>query len=651
MSSDRSPDPLRALLADLGHVKQTAKGWQARCPAHDDHVPSLSIALSQNGETILVKCHAGCSTEAVLAAVGMKLRDLFRGPWLHPPRLRPSAPVEGVITRRVVATYDYTDRDGKLVFQVVRYEPKTFRQRRPDGKGGWIWNLDGVTIWPLYRLPAVLNAKPSETIFVVEGEKDADRLAREGLTATTNSGGAGKWREENTMLLTGRKVLVICDNDAAGQKHGKEIARLLALANEREHHDGTIRIWTPPDVPEKGDVSDWFAAGGTRESLLQAAETAPLCQGDDSSGTEDNRSGPLLTKLADVPAKMVTWLWPGRLARGKLAIVDGDPGLGKSLVTLDLAARVSAGRPFPDEAPGNADSVVIVNCEDGVADTIRPRLEALGANLDRVHVLHGPTFNGHELLPSFPRDLLRLEEAVRRTEAALVIIDPVMAFLDEHICSSNDQSVRQALAPLASMAERTGAAIVLVRHLNKVGGAKAVYRGGGSIGIIGACRSAWLIARHPTDDRQRVLAQVKNNLAKPQPSLGYELVSDELGRPQVAWLGVVDLAADELVGHAAAVAELPELERAVGLLRECLANGPRPVADLMAELSKQRVSRATLFRAKKEAGVESQLEKTATGSRAIWRLADTSRPTDRTDPSSKYIRDILNHPGPYLEKY
>src|SRR5262249_2461898 len=154
--------------------------------------------------------------------------------------------------------------------------------------------------------------------------------------------------------------------------------------------------------------------------------------------------------------------------------------------------------------------------------TIRPRVEALGGDLTRVHVLHGPTVDGHEFLPSFPRDLGRLEAAIRARNAALVIVDPVMAFLDETICSSNDQSVRQALAPLAVVAEATGAAILLVRHLNKAGGAKAVYRGGGSIGIVGACRSAWLIGKHPGDDRQRVLAQVKNNLAKPQPSLGYE---------------------------------------------------------------------------------------------------------------------------------
>src|SRR5262249_1699517 len=149
---------------------------------------------------------------------------------------------------------------------------------------------------------------------------------------------------------------------------------------------------------------------------------------------------------------------------------------------------------------------------------------------------------------------------------------------DDTICTGNDQSVRQALAPLARLAEETGCVILLVRHLNKTGGAKAVYRGGGSIGIVGACRSAWLIARHPEEPRRRVLVQVKNNLAAAQPGLLYEVVGDEAGNPQVAWLGEVDLAADQLVGGApAAGGEAPLLRGEVAeRLREALKDGPRP---------------------------------------------------------------------------
>jgi hypothetical protein len=660
MSPSRHPDPLRVLLARLGRVRQTPSGWEARCPAHDDKKPSLRIDLSKDGETILLKCHAGCETSAVLKSLGLQLRDLFRAAWLAPSRpARDAVAGEGPLDkRRIAAVYDYTDLAGNLFFQVVRFEPKEFRQRRPDAKGGWIWNLEGIKDRPLYRLRDVCHAKPHETIFVVEGEKDADRLAREGLTATTNPGGAGKWLPEHTTVLTGRKVCIIADKDPAGQSHANKVSYALAEANAlAKGEGGEVRIWTPPGVPDKGDISDWFDAGGTRQKLLDEIHKATsivVNVGDASPQPEPTlpgeKPGPLLTTLADVPPREITWLWSGRLARGKLAILDGDPGLGKSLVTLDLAARVTRGLPFPDQSPGTPGDVLIVNCEDGVADTIRPRLEALGADLDRVHLFHGPNLEGHEFLPSLPRDLFRLEKAIKQCKATLIIIDPIMAFLDDTVVSSNDQSVRQALSPLGNVAERTGAAVVLVRHLNKTGGAKAVYRGGGSIGIIGACRSAWLIARHPSDEHQRVLAQIKNNLAKPQPSLGYELVSDAAGQPQVAWLGVVDIAADELVGAAAAVAELPELERAAALLKEALAAGPKPVETLITELGKQRVSRRTLFRAKREAGVESDLEKTPNGSRAVWRLA-TVPPVASGDPAIARLRQYLDHPGPYAEKY
>jgi hypothetical protein len=669
MPATPGADPLRVLLARLKGVKQHGNSWRACCPAHDDSQPSLSIGLSSNGDTILVKCHAGCDTSAVLSAVRMELKELFRGAWLQPPRPNPGSGPQPSCSGgpgRIVATYDYTDQSGRLLFQVVRFQPKRFRQRRPDGHGGWLWNLDGVAR-PLYRLSDLDKAGKEQWIFVVEGEKDADRLAAQGLTATTNPGGAGKWRAEHTATLVGRKVVILCDNDAVGQSHGQGIARDLARANRDAATPGVVRVGTPPNLPPKGDISDWLDAGGSREQLLtmvvifpvvevenvpNVPVPVPVPEGAPTSGTgrgtgmgtetKSSDTSPLSTRLADVPARGLSWLWPGRLARGKVAILDGDPGLGKSLVTLDLAARISSGRPLPDQSTALAPpaNVLIVNCEDGVADTIRPRLEAMDADLTRIQILHGPTVQGHEFLPGFPRDLHRLERAIKETSAALVVIDPIMAFLDETICTGNDQSVRQALSPLANLGERTGAVILLVRHLNKTGGAKAVYRGGGSIGIIGACRSAWLIGRHPSDDRQRVLAQIKNNLAKPQPSLGYELVSDEHGRPQVAWLGTVDIAADELVGAAALAAELPELERAAALLKDALANGPRPVQEIVADLAKHRISRRTLARAKNEIGVESILEKTATGCRALWQLGEPLAPK-LDDPNLDLVRSSL----------
>jgi hypothetical protein len=164
---------------------------------------------------------------------------------------------------RIVATYDYVDERGEMLYQVIRFEPKDFRQRRPDGAGEWLWNLDGVRR-VLYRLP-LLATNPERAVFVVEGEKDVDNLAHLGIIATTNPGGAGKWRPEYSDFLRGRHVIILPDNDGPGLSHAKAVAASL---NEIA---ASIKILELPGLPPKGDVSDWLAAGGTRDRLLELA--------------------------------------------------------------------------------------------------------------------------------------------------------------------------------------------------------------------------------------------------------------------------------------------------------------------------------------------------------------------------------------------
>ncbi len=171
-----------------------------------------------------------------------------------------------------MATYDYIDADGTLVYQVVRYAPKDFRQRRPDGKGGWIWNLAGVERI-LYRLPELLAADPDQPIFACEGEKDADNVAALGLVATTCSGGAGKWHLINDLRpLEGRQVVILPDNDPGGQglRHAEEVATSL------QGIAASVKRLELPGLPANGgDVSDWIDSGGTAGNLLELAADAP----------------------------------------------------------------------------------------------------------------------------------------------------------------------------------------------------------------------------------------------------------------------------------------------------------------------------------------------------------------------------------------
>jgi hypothetical protein len=172
-----------------------------------------------------------------------------------------------VAEKHIVATYDYLDESGKLLFQTLRYEPKDFRQHRPDGQGGWIWNLDGVRCVP-YRLPELLKSSMQDFVFIAEGEKDCDRLSGMGFTATTCPMGAGKWLNEYNKYFEGRLVVILPDNDTAGKKHAEQVANsLYGIAGE-------VKIVDLPGLPEKGDVSDWLDAGHDKTELIQLIDQA-----------------------------------------------------------------------------------------------------------------------------------------------------------------------------------------------------------------------------------------------------------------------------------------------------------------------------------------------------------------------------------------
>ena len=252
--------PIELVLSRLPGAKVCSGGWMAKCPAHSDEHPSLSISEGADG-TVLLCCHAGCENKDVVPAMGLRMSDLY---------LDGHGPAE---KKRIVATYDYRDKDGTVRFQTVRYaNPKDFRQRQPKDGGGWIWSLTRPPVKRvLYRLPELQAADPAQWAFVVEGEKDADNLATLGLTATTNACGAKGWlaRYKYPESLRGRKVCILPDNDEAGREHGLAVGESLhGIAKD-------VRILELPGLPPAGDVSDWIEAGGTAEELLKLADSAP----------------------------------------------------------------------------------------------------------------------------------------------------------------------------------------------------------------------------------------------------------------------------------------------------------------------------------------------------------------------------------------
>jgi RecA-family ATPase len=328
--------------------------------------------------------------------------------------------------------------------------------------------------------------------------------------------------------------------------------------------------------------------------------------------------------LSEVIPERVRWLWDGRIALGKLNLVDGDPGTGKSAATTDLAARVSVGKPWPDGAGCEAGGVVILSAEDGLADTIRPRFDAAGGDPSMaVAVSTVPDAEGNERQIAIPDDLHVIEAAIERVGGVLVIVDPLMAFLPGEVNSHRDQDVRRALAPLARLAERTGAAVVVVRHLNKGTGGNTLYWGGGSIGILGAAQSGLLIAKHPEDDNRRVLASIKSNLAAPAPSLVFGLESTESRAVVVEWKGESDLDASALLAAPTDHEERSTAQAAQDFLRDMLFDGPRAVKDIRAQANEAGLSWRTVERAKATLGVRATREGEAGkrgGGAWVWAL-------------------------------
>ncbi|NUQ10080.1 MAG: AAA family ATPase [Phycisphaerae bacterium] len=318
------------------------------------------------------------------------------------------------------------------------------------------------------------------------------------------------------------------------------------------------------------------------------------------------RSAPVLVRMADVKPERVRWLWPGRIPLGKLTLWAGDPNLGKSLTTMDIAARLTRGAAWPD-APGlmqEPGGVIILSAEDDAADTIRPRLDAALADVSRVTSLSAIKCGEAERGFDMSADLGCLEVAIdAQPGTRLIIIDPVSAYMGTRLDSHRNTDVRAILAPLGALAAKHGVAVLAITHLSKGAGGKAIYRATGSLAFAAAARAAWLIAQDPNDADHRLLLPMKVNVGRAAPSWGYSIQQDAEGRPAVVW----DASGNTMTANDVLAAELDrkdsELDKAVGFLREVFANGPVPKTEVDREAKQAGYSAATVRRAKGVLGI------------------------------------------------
>ncbi len=442
-------------------------------------------------------------------------------------------------------------------------------------------------------------------LWITEGVKKGDCLVGRGECAVALQGvwcwqkGGIPLPEWEEVRLWGRSVFVVFDSDVMVKSSVQAaLERLVGFLRGRGARAGIVYLPDAPDGSKQG-VDDYLASGaGTVRDLERMAQDRLREIG-----------APVGTLLSEVEPEHVEWLWPGRIPLGKLTVVDGDPGLGKSAMTLDIAARVSAGLELPDGERCEPAGVVLMSAEDGLADTIRPRLDAAGADTKRILALTTKTDSQNtEQMISIPEDLSLIEHEIKRVGARLVVVDPLMAFLSGDTNSHRDQDVRRALAPLAALAQRTGAAVLIVRHLNKTSGGNTLYRGGGSIGIIGAARSGLVVAEDPEDSERRILAHNKQNLGKPSASLVFTIETAPNGAARVLWCGQSELNASQILRAPIDEEEKSALSEATEFLRDELQDGPMAAKQVKKNARDADISERTLKRAKADLRVKSTKE-------------------------------------------
>lgn len=425
--------------------------------------------------------------------------------------------------KREIAAYDYRNEYGQTVFQVVRYDPKDFRQRRPDGAGGWLWNMRGIKQVP-YRLPDII-ARQDEPIFIVEGEKDADRLHEAGYLGTTNAAGANKWNDTLNRHFRGRDVFIVPDNDEAGRTHANAVARKLSKLAL------SVRICPLPadaGLPEKADISDWIDhQGGDAGDLRLTCRAYEPFEGKTRAYRMDGVM--VLRNLIGKEPPERQWLWAEMMPFEDVTMVGGHGGEGKSLLMLQLAICSAAGVPFLGVQTRRT-RPLFVSCEDD-HDEIWRRVMAVCTGLNipvtdiqdallpvarrgMENLLTRRTFNQTDRtwdteITNFYGDLRSLAQ---EHGAGCIILDSLYNFFGGN---ENDRSESSYfIGLLRQMAQEAKSAIVLISHPSRAG-METSSGDSGSTAWHNAVRARFYMRRDPDDKEVRILENKKPQYGPP----------------------------------------------------------------------------------------------------------------------------------------
>jgi putative DNA primase/helicase len=440
--------------------------------------------------------------------------------------------------------------------------------------------------------------------------------------------------------------LIVCgdhDQNGTGQAKATEAAESvggLVVLPETPGHD-----WN--------DVHTQHGLDSVNEAIttaMQQEEITAMESGEIQNEVPTTASRPIFRRVADIQPKPIRWLWPGRIAQGKVSIIAGNPGLGKSQVTVGMAATVSTGGLWPvDGKRCDVGNVIILSAEDDPSDTIRPRLEAAGADLSRVYILDAvlglPLTGGSETPRAFnlKTDMDQLGSMLKEIGgAALVIIDPITAYLGTTDSHKNAE-IRALLSPLAELAGQYEAAVVAVSHFNKNANTEALMRVTGSLAFVAAARAAYVVAKDPENEARRLFLPLKNNLGNDQTGLAFTVesaqVESTIGRietSRVAWeSSAVTVTAEEAMKPQVPDEERSDLDDAKGFLRGLLADGPVPSKQIRSDAEGAGHAWRTIQRAQKALGIVAAKKGMKEG--WVWQLNTPSRPEESHEPPKNAV--------------
>ena len=413
------------------------------------------------------------------------------------------------------------------------------------------------------------------------------------------------WSEDETAHFIEAVCAAVGDEETSGRIKATGYTLRKLAAGARATGWPTLAKFIDQRIVSR--VCEWLEIrGGTSNSQHNSTN------GDGGAMPDDT---PLcVVRMADVAPESVRWLWYPYIALGKLTLLEGDPGIGKSTLTCAIASAVSNGRGLPGTEPCEPGNVLMLSAEDGLADTLRPRLDAVGADTSRVFALNEP------LTLDVP-GLLRLEAAIIEYKPKLVIIDPLFAYTGGKTDIHRANECRAISAPLAAIAERQGCGSIAVRHLGKSrGGGHALNAGIGSIDFVAAARSVLLVGADPDEPARRAVVQTKNNLAPEGPAVGYKLEGG-----QFWWTGESDLTAGRILASVSDEEQRGAQAEAIEFLRAALTDSARPAKEVKAEAAQVGLTEQNLRTARMRLGIRPFKEGGEFGGKGakwMWKLPD-----------------------------